>query len=50
MCHQMMYVCVFGSIFAVNLPVYGLPSGGVLHLVSLATKHINDCVVAKKVT
>lgn len=43
-------MCVFKGILAVNLPVYGLPSRGVLHLVSLTTEHINDCIVAKKVT
>lgn len=43
-------MCVFKGILAANVPVYGLPSRGVLHLVSLATKHINDCIVPKKVT
>lgn len=44
-------VCaVHTLLWAVNVPVYGLPSRGVLHLVSLATKHINDCIVAEKVT
>ena len=43
-------MCVFKGGSAVNLPVYGLPSGSVLHLVSLATQHINDRIVAEEVT
>lgn len=38
------------SIKAVDLPAYWLTGGSVRHFVSLATKHIDDCVVAKKVT
>lgn len=37
-------------IITVKVPVYGLPSRGMRYLVSLATKHIDDGVVAKKMT
>lgn len=40
-------VCVWGG---VKVLVYGLPSRRVFHLISLTTKHINDCIVAKEVT
>ena len=43
-------MCVFKGGSAVNLPVYGLPSGSVLHLVPLATQHVNDRIVAEEVT